>query len=253
MNINRQLQFHGNAGMTGDGLFNAVVPNVANAYRRSKIRLTMFSILLLVSLVTTILCVVFMFITGDPAAGWERHHEIFGSGPRSPNTTFIPFVIIGAATFVTSIVFTSILGVRVARLHTLNTLVIEIVSQQKASIDFLSIRQGFNPISNVAVVRIINRLIETGNLQDYEVIGEVGVAHTSLHARPSDFNVVNTPPTLGARVGAAINAFTNPNKQQQPTQPPAPEQPRSNRCSGCGSAITKKSGRFCEFCGIRLD
>lgn len=257
--INQIQLFQG--GRSGSALYNNIVPNIPDAYYKVKKHTTVFGLLIAVCFVILVFSVVMFIVTGERTVkqGWQSHYDAFGPSIGNtdlhPNFAFLPGIILGAVGLITFIVLTSTCGARASKLKTLKELVFEIGAQEKASLDFLSIRQGFVPLSKAAVIRIINRLIETGNLQDYEVIGEVGVARTSFHAHPSDFNVIDTGKSVGfgARVGAAISAFTNPaaaKAQQAPQQPP---QPRQTHCVGCGSAIKKGSGRFCEFCGTRLD
>jgi len=261
MSIARQLNaISGGNTATADALFKSIVPNIGGTYARAKKRTTLFSLLIAAGFIVMVVSIILMFTTGERSVkkGWEGHYSAFGANfgntTISPNMAFLPFAIIGAATFVVFIVLTSKNGMRQSKLGTLNTLVNEIASQEKASLAYLSISQGFSPISKASVIRIINRLIETKNLEGYEVIDEVGVARTDAKAVPSDFNVVAAPQPvgIGARVGAAISAFTNP-ASDQTQQPAQPAKPRPTHCAGCGSAIKKGSGRFCEFCGTRLE
>lgn len=248
-----------NATAYGDNLYKSIVPNIATAHRRAKRRSTVLSLLLGICFIVMVVSIVLFIATGERTVkkGWEDHYDAFGSNFGNtnlhPNMVFLPGIIIGAIGFVISIIFISICGARVLKLRTLKTIVSEIQAQEKASLAHLSISQGFRTPSTASIIRIINRLIETGNIQDYEVIDELGVARTSAHARPSDFNTASTGGGgigIGARVGAAISAFTNPAGTQVQ---PQPSQPRATHCAGCGSAIKKGSGRFCEFCGTRLD
>lgn len=246
-----------NATAYGDNLYKSIVPNIATAHRRAKRRSTALSLLLGICFIVMVVSIVLFIATGERTVkkGWEGHYDAFGSSfgntKLHPNMVFLPGIIIGAIGFVIFIVFISICGARVLKLRALKTLVSEIQAQEKVSFAHLSISQGFRAPSTASIIRIVNRLIETGDLQNYEVIDEVGVARTSIHARSSDFSTVNAPIGIGARVSAAISAFTHPaSAQAQPAQPP---QPRATHCAGCGSAIKKGSGRFCEFCGTRLD
>lgn len=248
-----------NATAYGDKLHKSIVPNITTVYSRAKRRSGVLGLLLGICFIVMIVSIILFITTGERTVkkGWENHYEAFGSSFGNtnlhPNMAFLPGIVIGAIGFITFIVFVSICGVRVLKLRTLKTLVSEIQAQEKVSLAHLSISQGFRTPSTASIIRIINRLIETGNIQDYEIIDEVGVARTSAHARPSDFNIASTGGGgigIGARVGAAISAFTNPAGTQIQ---PQPSQPRATHCAGCGSAIKKGSGRFCEFCGTRLD
>ena len=83
-----------------------------------------------------------------------------------------------------------------------------------------------------AVMRITEKLIETGNLDGYEIIGDVGVAKTELDATETDFIVA---PPAATHVTQVIV-----------------QQPRQTSCPNCGAPITQNSGKFCSHCGTKL-
>ena len=87
-------------------------------------------------------------------------------------------------------------------------------------------------LDNDAIIRIVAKLIETGNLEGYEIIGGVGIAKKDLRACEDDFIIV---PPATAHITQVIV-----------------QQPKRTNCAGCGAPITHESGRFCKFCGTKL-
>ena len=121
------------------------------------------------------------------------------------------------------ILFTSV------KIDTSVKLMNEIKKTDKRRLDALF---AYHSLGKTQMIAIINKLIETKNLEGYEVIGDVGIAKTELHAAESDFEVA--PPV-----------YTQVIIQQ-------PLEKRPNNCPNCGAAIKEDSGKFCPFCGTRV-
>ena len=79
-------------------------------------------------------------------------------------------------------------------------------------------------------IKIINRLIETGHLSEYEIIGDVGIAKKQLGAVEKDFKVI-----------------------PQFTQVIINEREPLRTCPQCGAAVTKDNRNYCSFCGTLLN
>jgi len=80
-----------------------------------------------------------------------------------------------------------------------------------------------------SVAMVIRRLIETGNLDGYSLIGDIAVAKTSLGLSERNF-------TQGSQ-----NIVFHPVSEA-----------RSNRCESCGAAKTGGDDKACGFCGTKF-
>jgi len=141
---------------------------------------------------------------------------------------FMALTLIGFVGFGICGMVLNVLHLKKEKYKHLIILLDEIKMNDKSIIDNLSITRT---IGKNSVIGIIRKLIETKNLEDYEIIGDIGVAQKSLQARVSDFAVV-------------VNKQVIMTAQQEPQRPP--------RCSSCGAAVKQDSGRFCAFCGTKL-
>jgi len=223
-------------------LLKAITPNVQNTYKRKKGLNTLFLLLGIGSIALFIFSMILMFTTGEwkTNQGWESHVQHFGhnvgNSSREPNTAYVPLVIAGV---VGAIVFLTLAISRMTanrRRKALVKIIEKVTLNNKVGMEDLAFCMcNMRPLVNneEALARIVERLIETKNIEGYEVIGLVGVAKTSLRARESDFVVAQHVNVVGG------NTTTQ-------------EQQRATHCAGCGSAITKESGKFCGFCGTKL-
>ena len=107
----------------------------------------------------------------------------------------------------------------------------DIKGADKRRFDAMPLIYSFN-MDTGAVIRIVAKLIETGNLDGYEIVGEAGVAKTELDADETDFIVA---PPAATHVTQVIV-----------------QQPRQTSCPNCGAPITQSSGKFCSHCGTKL-
>ena len=119
------------------------------------------------------------------------------------------------------------------------TLIQEIEANERVSIQNLSI--NFT-IGTAGTIMLVRRLIETQNLQGYEVIGEVGVARITAQARPQDF----TNQGMGVAGGGTMAQPVG-----QPVVQPQPQ--RRTHCAGCSAPIRENTGRFCQHCGTKVN
>ena len=118
------------------------------------------------------------------------------------------------------------------------TLIREIEASERISIQSLSINFV---IGTAGTIMLIRRLIETKNLEGYEIIGEMGVAKITAGATPQDF--------MGAQ-GANMGFAGSPVGMGQPVGQPA--QQRRTHCAGCSAPIRENTGRFCNHCGTKI-
>ena len=81
-------------------------------------------------------------------------------------------------------------------------------------------------VNKEEAIKIINRIIEAGNLIGYEIVGEIGVAKKELHATVKDFDVI---PQIIVQNQEALRT-----------------------CPNCGAAVTKENRNYCSFCGTVL-
>jgi len=153
------------------------------------------------------------------------------SAAESQTMGFPPLIPVAMLIFMGGGIMTGVFSVRLAKYNQLKNFIGEIKGHDKISIDSLTLSKY---IGKSSVLLLIKRLIQTKNLADYEIIGEVGVAKKSLHATTRDF-------ASRSDNAAPVNAHA-----------PVEGKKRDHRCPGCGTAITH-AGRFCDFCGTRLD
>ncbi len=78
---------------------------------------------------------------------------------------------------------------------------------------------------------VIQRLIDTGNLQGYEIIGGRAVAKASLALKPSDLS----PPASPAQGQASVVYIRD-------------EREIETKCSNCGADF-QANEKFCSYCG----
>jgi len=211
---NEGHQIHGQA-VSGQALLRRVVPNL-NALRRRYIMISMF------------LGLVALGLVGLAILGFTVFARPFGfSGDMTqPN-----FAIVVPGMFGAVIMFGIAFGYGGSRIFKINRLfeaINEIEGRDKVTIENLSLA---NFVGVAATTAIIEKLIATGNLKGYEVIGEVGVARVGMRFTEADF-------------GRQVKVV----KEVTATAP----QPRKTRCDSCGAAVTGRSGRFCDFCGTKL-
>ena len=245
----------------------SVRPQVSAACRRIEKFPILFGLLSFGSVILFIMTIALLSAMGErttrPRPGWETHYNTFGANAGNSITTltpamqYLPTLILGVVGFFVFLVLAIVLAVRVHRLCALRTLVREISSVDKVAFDNLSIRRSVYSLSNATTAAVVKKLIDTRNLDGYEVIGELGVAKISFHARESDFPkpqsaVANTANAIGKAVGNITREFTSGfNNTPAPQKEEA--KPKNHRCPSCGSAITTASNRFCEFCRTRLE
>ena len=229
------IDLMGVVGHSGEALLGQVVPELVSAYAKTKKLLARRLVFLLLSGVCAVVGLVLLITTGTstPREGWEHFWEVFDDGPEdfSPNLSFLPMVIVGVVLAIVFLAGISRLAVKSNKLKTLATLTNEIKGHDKVSIEDLSISKTNLHVGNSGIVLIVKKLIETGNLAGYEVIGSVGIAKVSLHATDIDF----LPPS------EAVNAMVNNVRK------------RASKCPGCGAPLNKSTGSFCVYCGSRLN
>lgn len=194
-------------------LVESIKPNVNASHNSAKAKRNLFAVLIPVCMI--------LFMGGFSLAFEIK--EPFDP----PNFAFLLFGILGFIGFPICGVLMGFFSIKAAKFQIIITLKNEIEAHEKTKLDDLSL-SGY--IGKNSVVLVINKLIKTGNLVGYEVIGNVGVAKTELRAKERDFV---TPSTGG---------YTAP-----------VENTRRFKCPNCGAAITEKTGKFCTFCGTRLE
>jgi predicted XRE-type DNA-binding protein len=198
------------------GLLNMIVPNIAAIHKKLNKRKILFACLIPVSVI--------MFMGGGILFGTTGSD--FG-----PNFAMMPIMFLGFFSFPVWGILIGITSMKTASYQVLINLINEISFQDKCHLDSLTLSKM---TGRSTVIMAINKLIETGNLPDYEVIGDVGVAKTSLRARVSDFPA------------AAASAF-------HPAATPTEVAPSRTHCPGCRAPITRQTDRFCPFCGVKMD
>jgi len=136
-----------------------------------------------------------------------------------------PLIFVGMGCIFFSFVLASVMGALKIAPSKIVTLMNEVRANEKVALDSLSLSAFAGPAQ---VSLVVKRLIETGNLSGYELIGDVGVARTSIMARESDFESTPRP------------------------------QRRNNRnqggfleCRECGEDVIANSS-FCNHCGEML-
>ena len=194
--------------VNGETLLRRVKPNIVRLYHR-------YMVLGIISGVG-IAGSVAMFMGGGMAGMGNFDAGSFGFSPL----VYVGFAGIAICSMLMSLFFTLAYHKKI-----LKDLLMEIKGHEKVSIENLSLQH----VGRGSLLLIIKKLISTGNLHGYEVVGEVGVARTDIGARVSDFMV-------GGRVAAA----------------PQSSRPKKNKCDSCGANVTESTGDFCKFCGTRL-
>ena len=196
---------------SGTDLLRNVKPNMKSTYKAAKIRTGLCACLIPVGFI--------LFVTGG-------FMGVSSFNPGFPPGVLIGFFMFGAGGFLT--VFSSI---SIAKLKHLIGLIDEIQGHDKVSLESLSLH---GTIGKSSLMLIIKKLINTGNLNEYELIGESGVAKKSIQARENDFTSTTSTATATASAWAE-------------NTPPPPK-----RCPNCGASVTEKNERTCRFCNSRL-
>ena len=149
----------------------------------------------------------------------------------APNFAIMIPAIFGA--MIMAVITASYGGMGIYKINRLIDVLDEIGDNDMAPLALLSMTElvGITP-----TIAIINKLIQTKNLEGYEVIGQVGVAKITVQARESDFvkQARQSEPSF-------IGGDTQNTSQ------------RRNQCDGCGARITERNrDKFCSFCGGKL-
>lgn len=143
----------------GGPLYKSIVPEIQTAYKRVEKHFMQSVVPLLTFIVLAFPSLVLNAFTNGQAA-----------------KIFLIIAIAGSIGFVLSFIVTARYGLRMMRLLMLKNLIKEIQTQESQSLDSLSINNeaAIWSISRPALVNIINRLIETDNLDGYKVDVEAG-------------------------------------------------------------------------------
>ena len=139
---------------------------------------------------------------------------------------FIPTFGVTMPLFIVGGILASINSHREQKLKQIILLMNEIRYNDKCFIENLTLTR-YKVQSSVAM--IIRRLIETGNLEGYSIIGDIAVAKTSLRLSEKNF-------THGSS-----NIIFHPVSE-----------PQSNRCESCGAPKAGYDDKRCSFCGTRF-
>lgn len=213
-----------NHGMVGIGNVGALVesikPDINSTYNSAKNLRTLFIALIPVCMI--------LFMGGGMLLGMTGSD--FG-----PNLAMLPILFLGFFGFGACGALTGVFANKAAKLKLVIDLKNEIEARDKTNLDDLSLSSY---VGKNSVILIINKLIETGNLKGYEVVGDVGVARTELRAKERDF--------VSKAVVDALQVANENMRSAQNTQ-------KRYRCPGCGAPITEQTGKFCTFCGVRLE
>jgi|GEM_PF-2934073 len=220
---------------SGEALLKEVGPNIEDARTKTKKSFRPSLIFFCISVFVAVLGLVLMIVMGTstPKPGWEHFWDTFGDGPVnfSANWAFFPLILIGAVGAVAFLIRVSKLTLKGSKQKALITIMNEIKGHDKINIADLSINKTHSYIGKSTIFLIIKKLVETGNLGGYEVIGVVGVAKTSCRATERDF--MSPAHAAGVIVGDVKK--------------------RAAKCTGCGAPISKSSDGFCGYCGSRID
>lgn len=143
------------------------------------------------------------------------------------NFAFIAFTPIGFFGFAATGVFLGLTGQKMSGAKFVVETIDEIYAKDCTYIKDLFLAQHIGVNKTLIIVK---KLIQTKNIDFYEVVGDVAVAKTELRLKAKDL-IKNT----ASEVPTNINIITD-----KPT-----------KCPSCGSAITDNS-KFCSYCGSRL-
>ena len=192
--------------VSGNDLLDLVKPNIEAAHKRVSKKAVTFGALIPVCMVC--------FMAGLPLGfmvSWA----------------FIALTPIGFFGFGFCGIMIGVSGSKTFKYKLLVTLKNEIMWNDKISINSLSLSHA---VGTSSVIMLVKKMIDTGNLDGYEVIGQVGVAKRSVMARESDFAGAPAEPVRVVVDGVRRQLYNCPN---------------------CGNAITSGE-RFCDHCGTRL-
>lgn len=203
--------------ITGDALLKKISPDM-QAERAKVWGITIFMIILILGCIA--LAVLGATVFAKP---WG-----FSGTMTQPN---FAIMIPGAFGTVIMIGLTAgFSGYQFAKLSKINETIREIKARDKALISDLMLAPVIGTGMMVAVVR---KLIDTGNLSGYTMVGDIAVAKTELNLRESDFIVSGT--VVRERVVEKVIE-----KKARPT-----------RCPSCGGSIGQDE-RYCPYCGGKL-
>lgn len=220
-------------GTNAESFVDYIKPDIIGEFEKGKGRPGRFGLLMGLSIFLFVMSMILMFVTGE-----EVPDPFFGPGTTftviEPNLFWLIGVFLGLAGIITFAIKLGLSASKQTKLKILRTTILEIRGRDKVSIESLSInRASFFPISKSTILLILHRLIETGNLDGYEIIGEIGIAKVNSRAKLSDFGGKNPP--------AAV-------VEEQPQVVTG----RRGVCPGCGAGVGRSKGKACEFCGTGL-
>lgn len=195
-------------------LIESIKPDIYGVYSSAKRMRTLFIALIPVCMI--------LFMGGGISSGMIGFY-------------MFPFALIGFFGFGACGILMGLFANKAAKIKLVIDFKNEIEARDKTNLDDLTLSRY---IGKNSVILIINKLIQTDNLRGYEIIGSVGVARTELMAKERDF--------VSAAVTDALKVAKENIQSTQSTQ-------RRYRCPSCGAAITEQTGKFCTFCGTRLE
>ncbi|MCL2587184.1 MAG: zinc ribbon domain-containing protein [Firmicutes bacterium] len=200
-------------GVSGQALLRRVVPNL----HALRLRYVMITIILVFMSIGFVVLAVLGFTAFARPFG-------FSGNMTQPNFGMVVPGMFGALIMLA--IAGGYGGTRIYKMNRLFEVINEIQGRDKVTIENLSLSRLVGVASTTAIVA---RLISTGNLSGYEVIGEVGIGKVGMGFTEVDF---------GRQVNVKVD------KQ--------PSQQHRTHCSACGAAIKQGGGKFCQFCGAKL-
>jgi len=184
-----------------------VTENMQGKYSRLKTRVILFALCIP-------LCMI-LFMCGGVLTG------------VTGNFAFIALTVIGFFCFPVSGIAVGITTAKAAAAKRTLGIIDEIYAKDCTYIKDLSLASHIGENKTLVLVK---RLIETKNVEFYEVVGDIAVAKTELRLKVSDLIKKADSTSI-----STINVIAN----------------KPSRCLSCGSAITDNS-KFCSYCGSRL-
>jgi len=216
--FNHHHHHHGHHGnhhiTTGTWMLDFIKPNMAAARRRYR------SLAIFCGLMIPVCMVLFIVL---PMVQLGVFSDSLDVSSGFPSLIIIPFIGFGAFGMLTGY-----FGMRSHKAKLVMDIVTEATSKDKTSIATMTISKHMGENFGFLVVQ---KLIETQNLNGFRLIGEVGIAREGMKACESDFVTLSAP--------AAQPVAASPSK-------PA----RATKCPNCGAGT--RNEKFCRFCGTGL-